>query len=102
MIRRPPRSTLFPYTTLFRSNKIFSPTVITQGSTSTLTFTLTNGAGNPAQSGINFTDTLPGGITATPTPNITPTLPSGTGVVTAVAGSGSGTVTGATMNNGQA
>src|SRR3712207_9309622 len=25
MIRRPPRSTLFPYTTLFRSNKTFDP-----------------------------------------------------------------------------
>src|SRR3712207_7107896 len=25
MIRRPPRSTLFPYTTLFRSGKKFSP-----------------------------------------------------------------------------
>src|SRR5258708_23021538 len=27
MIRRPPRSTLFPYTTLFRSNLIFGATV---------------------------------------------------------------------------
>src|SRR2546422_3258390 len=27
MIRRPPRSTLFPYTTLFRSNKPFLPQV---------------------------------------------------------------------------
>src|SRR3989442_1544994 len=26
MIRRPPRSTLFPYTTLFRSNLSFKPT----------------------------------------------------------------------------
>src|SRR3712207_7277383 len=26
MIRRPPRSTLFPYTTLFRSNDEFQPT----------------------------------------------------------------------------
>src|SRR5260221_7826756 len=25
MIRRPPRSTLFPYTTLFRSSRFFSP-----------------------------------------------------------------------------
>src|SRR5256885_8423908 len=25
MIRRPPRSTLFPYTTLFRSGKVFAP-----------------------------------------------------------------------------
>src|SRR2546427_7427865 len=27
MIRRPPRSTLFPYTTLFRSHRVFPPTV---------------------------------------------------------------------------
>src|SRR5256885_12882910 len=27
MIRRPPRSTLFPYTTLFRSQAAFAPTV---------------------------------------------------------------------------
>src|SRR2546426_2737359 len=27
MIRRPPRSTLFPYTTLFRSHRILSPRV---------------------------------------------------------------------------
>src|SRR3712207_7451264 len=27
MIRRPPRSTLFPYTTLFRSNELITPPV---------------------------------------------------------------------------
>src|SRR5260370_30887217 len=27
MIRRPPRSTLFPYTTLFRSTKMATPTI---------------------------------------------------------------------------
>src|SRR3712207_8667182 len=27
MIRRPPRSTLFPYTTLFRSSSIFDPRI---------------------------------------------------------------------------
>src|SRR5258706_5750379 len=30
MIRRPPRSTLFPYTTLFRSNDLVSLQVLTQ------------------------------------------------------------------------
>src|SRR5256885_9749404 len=30
MIRRPPRSTLFPYTTLFRSSKYFPPQVLVQ------------------------------------------------------------------------
>src|SRR5258707_4567300 len=138
MIRRPPRSTLFPYTTLFRSsatataytngsanvavggvltngvtnqtltvtqaslNKAFAPATISQGGTSTLTFTLTNGAGNPAQSGINFTDTLPANVLVAAAPNITTTCPSGAGAVTAAAGSGTITVTGASMSAAQA
>src|SRR5258707_7776018 len=138
MIRRPPRSTLFPYTTLFRSsatataytngssnvtvggvltngvtnqtltvvqaslNKAFAPTTINQGGTSTLTFTLSNGAGNPAQSGINFTDTLPANVLVAAAPNITTTCPSGAGAVTAGAGSGAITVTGASMSAAQA
>src|SRR2546427_6967182 len=41
MIRRPPRSTLFPYTTLFRSQGIERETELIQpGSTATLTLTL--------------------------------------------------------------
>ena len=83
-------------------NKAFAPTTIDQGGTSTLTFTLTNSAGNPAQSGINFTDTLPANVVVAATPNITTTCPSGTGVVTAVAAAGTITVTGATMNSAQA
>src|SRR5258707_6526769 len=35
MIRRPPRSTLFPYTTLFRSNPLASPSATTTPSAST-------------------------------------------------------------------
>src|SRR5690348_18100192 len=31
MLRRPPRSTLFPYTTLFRSHILSNPPAITQG-----------------------------------------------------------------------
>src|SRR5438034_5418177 len=34
MIRRPPRSTLFPYTTLFRSNTTVSPARRTRGAAS--------------------------------------------------------------------
>src|SRR3989454_8485583 len=30
MIRRPPRSTLFPYTTLFRSSRCSRPTILTR------------------------------------------------------------------------
>jgi uncharacterized repeat protein (TIGR01451 family) len=82
--------------------KAFSPTTIDQGETSTLTFTLTNGAVNPAQSGINFTDTLPTNVTVAATPNITTTCPSGTGVITAQAGAGSIAVTGATMSSAMA
>ena len=83
-------------------NKTFAPTTIDQGGTSTLTFTLTNGVGNPAQSGIDFTDTLPANVVVAATPNITSSCPSGTGVVTATAGSGSIVVAGATMNAAQA
>src|SRR2546421_5307627 len=41
MIRRPPRSTLFPYTTLFRSLALLAPGVINNPGA----FTNTNGAG---------------------------------------------------------
>src|SRR2546429_6703573 len=34
MIRRPPRSTLFPYTTLFRSSAVFTATVFEPSPTS--------------------------------------------------------------------
>src|SRR3712207_8896447 len=35
MIRRPPRSTLFPYTTLFRSSRSTSSVVVSRATTST-------------------------------------------------------------------
>src|SRR2546430_17197406 len=38
MIRRPPRSTLFPYTTLFRSNNDLGVTRIADGVTKTIAF----------------------------------------------------------------
>src|SRR5438132_5278530 len=48
MIRRPPRSTLFPYTTLFRSWIIWSPTrmalVTALGVAAVVTLTPANGA----------------------------------------------------------
>ncbi len=47
--------------------KSFNPGVMLEGSDSTLTFTITNGTGNPAQSGLAFIDTLPTGLTATAT-----------------------------------
>src|SRR5689334_24703993 len=55
MIRRPPRSTLFPYTTLFRSgaNTTYDPTVAASGVVAvttgnyTLTLTLAAGVSDP-------------------------------------------------------
>ncbi len=83
--------------------KSFNPTTIDPGGTSTLTFTLANGSGNPAQSGINFKDTLPANVAVAGTPAITSTCLSGTGVVTTTAGPpGTITVTGASMSNDMA
>ena len=82
--------------------KAFAPATVDVGQVSTLTFTLANGAGNPAQSGINFTDTLPVGVVTVAPLNITSTCPSGAGAVSSVAGSGTITVTNATMSVGQA
>ena len=79
--------------------KAFSPTTINAGGTSTLTFTITNGAGNPAQSGINFTDTLPTNVVVA-TPNGVSNTCGGT--VTATAGSGSLSLSGGTMSSGTA
>lgn len=83
-------------------SKLFSPATIDQGETATLTFTLSNGGGSPAQSGLAFIDTLPANVVVAATPNLASTCPSGTGVVTAAAGAGSISVSGATMSAGQA
>src|SRR3989441_591568 len=58
MIRRPPRSTLFPYTTLFRSGVAFAQQPVVQ---------LRDGSGNPvSQSGVLVTATVtPAGATPT-------------------------------------
>src|SRR3989442_5082178 len=74
MIRRPPRSTLFPYTTLFRSSAsavlpVTRPTVATanfgiSGPSETDTCTMTNN-GNTLNCTFNgSTSTAPGTITA--------------------------------------
>ncbi len=48
-------------------SKSFSPTAVGPNVASTLTFTIANGAGNPAQTGLGFTDTLPTNlVVATP------------------------------------
>ncbi len=82
--------------------KAFAPATVDVNVVSVLTFTLTNGAGNPAQSGINFTETLPAGVLTGSPLNISSTCPSGAGVVAALTNSTTITVTGATMSGGQA
>src|SRR5258708_11216606 len=51
-------------------DKAFAPTAIDVGGTSTLTFTITNGAGNPARSGLNFPDPPPANVVVAAAPNI--------------------------------
>ena len=46
--------------------KAFGPTGIGVNGVSTLTFTIANGAGNPAQENFGFTDNLPTGLTVVP------------------------------------
>src|SRR6185312_16453826 len=74
--------------------------------TSTLTFTITNGVGNPAQSGINFQDNLPANVVVAGTPNITSNCPAGGAFATnpafVSAAAGVVTVTGAALNAGTA
>ena len=72
-------------------DKAFSPTSLTTGATSTLTFTITNTSEKAAKNGWSFTDSLPSGLIVT-TPAATTTCPSG--VVTAPAGGTSVAVTG--------
>jgi uncharacterized repeat protein (TIGR01451 family) len=85
-------------------DKAFTPTTIAAGGTSTLSFTIANGAGNPAQSGIGFTDNLPGNVRVAAVPNVQTNCPAGAGfgapafTVTAAAGTALVTVSGATMN----
>jgi uncharacterized repeat protein (TIGR01451 family) len=52
-------------------SKAYSPATITQGNTTTLTFTISNSTGNPAQTGLGFKDTLDAGIVFTGTPTTT-------------------------------
>ncbi|MBL0125576.1 MAG: DUF11 domain-containing protein [Betaproteobacteria bacterium] len=82
--------------------KSFTPASFVDGSTTTLRFTLTNYGTNPAQSGINFTDTLPAGVRVAAGGVLgTSTCANAVTVTSAVNGSGSIAVTGATMLSGQ-
>src|SRR5260370_30321449 len=70
MIRRPPRSTLFPYTTLFRSN--FAPGSTFPKGTSTVTYTATDSSNNTSICSFHVTtpDNTPPLIAGSPS-NIT-------------------------------
>ncbi|MBL0140674.1 MAG: DUF11 domain-containing protein [Betaproteobacteria bacterium] len=79
--------------------KSFNPTVIGQGGVSTMTFVVTNGTGNPAQSGLQFTENLPGNVFVAPVPNLVNTCG---GTVTATAGAGTIPFTGGSLGAGVA
>src|SRR2546422_5432833 len=83
MIRRPPRSTLFPYTTLFRSHTP-NPSVTGQGIA--VAFTVTSGGGTPTGS-VTVTDGAAtcNGTVAAGTCTLTPTS-SGSKTLTATYG----------------
>jgi len=70
-------------------SKNFSPDTITNGGTSTLTFTIDNTASALAATGLAFTDNLPDGLVVATPPNISTTCTGGT----LTAGAGSGTIT---------
>jgi fimbrial isopeptide formation D2 family protein len=78
-------------------NKAFGSTLAV-GGTSTLTFTVSQPANNPTQT-FSFTDTLPTGLVIAPTPNVGGTCTLGGGSRTAVAGSGSITITNNQITN---
>lgn len=78
--------------------KAFTPSSIPANGTSTLTFTLTNGIGNPTQNGLAFTETLPAGVTV----QSAPLAAQCNGTVTAVAGGNTITLAGGNMSLGQA
>ncbi len=79
--------------------KAFAPTTVLTGVPSTLTFTVNNGSGNPAQSGLTFTDTLPTGLVVANPANASTTC--GGGTVTAGSGSNVITLSGGGMALGQ-
>ena len=74
-------------------NKAFSPTTIVDGGTTVLTFTVTAPAGAPAVSNVGFVDALPSGLQVASVANVGGTCANAAAATTAVAGSGTITVT---------
>ena len=77
--------------------KVFMPDVILAGGTSTVEFTIDNGASALAASSLAFTDALPAGVVVT-TPSVTSNSCGGT--LTATAGSGAISLTGGSVGAG--
>lgn len=73
----------FTNTPRARLAKAYAPGEIAAGDSSTLTFTIQNGSGRPAQSDLAFTDTLPAGLTVTGVGPVSGTGCSGTTSFTA-------------------
>jgi uncharacterized repeat protein (TIGR01451 family) len=78
--------------------KAYSAGTVAAGSSSTLSFSIVNGTGNPAQSNLAFTDTFPAGLTVTGVGTVTGTGCSGTPSFTA----SSVTLTGGAISAGNA
>jgi len=78
--------------------KTFSPTAVKTGASSTVTFTITNGAGNPAQSGLAFTETFPSNLVVATPANLSTTCG---GTVTGVSSSSVVTLSAGSMALGQ-
>ncbi len=66
--------------------KSFSPTTFSAGGTTTLTFTVTNPAGNPALTNVGFVDSLPSGLLIASPPAVGGTCTNAVAATTAAAG----------------
>jgi len=73
-------------------DKAFSPTTIGSGGATTLTFTVTNPAGQPARVDVGFTDTLPSGLVVANPASVGGTCANAAAATTANAGTGTITV----------
>ncbi|MGA9666544.1 MAG: DUF11 domain-containing protein [Gallionella sp.] len=78
--------------------KAFSVSPINAGQTATLTFTITNAAGAPAQTGLTFSDAMPANLLIAATPNVVNGC-GGTPTVTATAGTGTFAIGGTGVNS---
>lgn len=78
--------------------KAFSAASMNAGQTVTLTFTISNVAGAPAQTGLTFSDTMPANLLIAATPNVVNGC-GGTPTVTATAGTGTFTIGGTGVNS---